>query len=162
MTDVPPTEQQQALIADRQAKLIWDTLTDLQQQYVIARLGVKTDTAACKLIGISCQVASNWPEKPIINEYVRYMRRNARDAAMKILTESMIEAANVLRRALRTRARITAAKDILDRGGLPAVTRQEITGNDGGPIEVRAVDYRNGIAEVAPRSISDSDKSGQE
>lgn len=42
------------------------------------------------------------------------------------------------------------------------IERAEVTGANGGPvqaqqtIEVRAIDYRNGLANLAPRSVSDS------
>lgn len=34
--------------------------------------------------------------------------------------------------------------------------RQELTGADGGPIQVKAVDYRTSIAALAPRPMGDS------
>lgn len=145
-----------------QAEAIWNSLSDLQQQFIIVRFGCKSDTIAAKEIGTTVQATSNWPEKPLINEYMRWMRRQARDGAIKIIQESMIEAASVLRRALKTRSRITAAKDILDRGGLAPTMRHELSGLNGGAIEVKAVDYRNGITTLAPGSVSDSDTSGEE
>lgn len=160
---MPPTEQVNIPITtSEQAEAAWNNFSDLQQQFIIVRFGCKNDATAAREIGITNQTVAMWIEKPLMSEYIRWMRRQARDGAVKIIQESMIEAASVLRKALRTRSRITAAKDILDRGGLPAVSRQEIGGIAGGPIEVKAVDYRNGIAEVAPRSVSDSDTSGKE
>lgn len=39
--------------------------------------------------------------------------------------------------------------------------RTEISGPAGGPLEIQAIDYRAGLAEIAPRSISDSDASSE-
>lgn len=160
MTDRPTTEQPP--LTEKQAQAIWNSLTVVQRQFVIARLIAKNDAAACKAVGIQPSAASNWGAyKQDIDRYVIYQRANALQAAKFILAESTLEAVGVLVKELRGRRRITAAKEILDRAGLPAITRQELTGLNSGPIEVKAVDYRNGIAEVAPRSISDSDTPGE-
>lgn len=37
----------------------------------------------------------------------------------------------------------------------------ELSGPDRGPIEVRAIDYRAAIANLAPGSVGDSDESGE-
>lgn len=39
---------------------------------------------------------------------------------------------------------------------------QEISGKDGGPIEVKAIDYRTSLAAVAPGSVGDSEAPGQD
>lgn len=146
----------------QQAKEVWDSLSDLQRQFVIARLGSKTDTAAAKLIGVPVQSVSNWGGiKEQIDAYIKYCRNNAVAAAQQILTESLIEASSVLRHELKGRRRMTAAKEILDRGGLPATTRQELGGVNGGAIGVKYVDYRNGIATTEAGPIPDSDPSGE-
>lgn len=41
------------------------------------------------------------------------------------------------------------------------VQRQELSGPDGGPIGVKAVDYRDGIAALAPGPMDDSEPSGE-
>lgn len=139
-----------ASLTTEQAEQIWNSLSDLQQQFVIARLSVKNDTLAAKAIGITVQSAANWPEKPLINTYVTYLRCNARKTAEKIIVESMVEAAGVLRHELKGRRRMMAAKEILDRGGLPAVSRREISGPEGHPIELSWLEQlkRAGIDEL--------------
>lgn len=136
--------------------------TDIQRQYIAARLRTKTDVDAYKMIGLK---SAHWPEKPLVDAYIKYLREHAKDTAVKMITDATIEAAAKLIEALDGRKitprQMEAIEQILDRGGVTKVTRQEITGANAGPIEVRAVDYRNGITEVAPRSIPDSDTPGE-
>lgn len=44
--------------------------------------------------------------------------------------------------------------------GIDAPTKGELTGKDGGPIEVRGFDYAASITALAPRSMGDSEPSG--
>lgn len=156
------TEQPKSQTEDERMAIVWRDMSPLHRQFVIERLTCRTDAEACRRLGISQGALSNSPMKKLIDEYIIYQQRNALAAARQVLVESTLEAVGALRKRLKGRQGLTAAKEILDRAGLPTISRQEIGGVNGGPIEVKAVDYRTGIAEVAPRSISDSDASGEE
>jgi len=99
----------------------------------------------------------------MIDAYIEHKRRNVRDAALFVMQESMLKAVGVFVEKLESgdaETAMVAAREILNRAGLPAVNRQEISGVSGGAIEVKAVDYRTGITALAPGSIPDSDTSG--
>lgn len=130
--------------------IIWGSMSDIQRQFVVARLLAKSDAEACRKINISISCAANWPSKELIHKFIDYQRRDVLNAARLVLAESTLDAVEVLRNKLVGRQALTAAKEILDRAGLPAITRQEISGPSGAAIEVKAVDYRNGITALKP------------
>jgi hypothetical protein len=134
MTDTHPIEQP---ISDSQhAQIIWDNLSDTQRQFVTARLIVKSDTLACQIVGIRPHAAAIWAQKKLIDQLIAYKRAEALQAAKFVLIEASLEAAGVLVKELHGKKRLIAAKEILDRTGLPAVSKQELSSGDN-PIIVR-------------------------
>lgn len=55
--------------------------------------------------------------------------------------------------------RLQAAIYIIDRTEGKPKERHELTGNNGGPLEVKAIDYSSSITPLAPGSVGDSEPS---
>ena len=117
---------------------ILEGLTTEQVRYVTKRPFVRYDYEAAKAVGVAPETVSRWKNKADIDEAVRLMCFDGVIAAGVLLHRFLPEAAQELVAELahkRADIRQRAAKEILDRGGLPATSKTEVTGKDGGPVE---------------------------
>lgn len=117
---------------DSRAAEILDRATDIQQDYVIARLTHPNTAAAARAIGLTRSAPSHWDNLPELEEAVHILRRDAIEAARLALQGLALEAVQTLKGALggKSTASVNAANSILDRIGLPKQTAVEVAGSD--------------------------------
>jgi hypothetical protein len=122
---------------DPRAQEILDNATNIQQDYVVARLTHPNSSAAARALGLNRSSPHNWDNLEELEEAVAILRRDAVEAAQLVLAELMIKAVAALGEALKDKShRVAAARAILDRGGLPAQANVDVT-SGGEPIKVQ-------------------------
>lgn len=122
-----------------------DGLTEKQQAFVVEYLKCFNATVAAKKAGYSQKTAysigSELLNKPEIAQVIENHKKELIQELQNQFVVDAIMAKNVLLQILNdknasNRDRITAAKDLLDRAGFAPTTKQEITGGDGGVIQI--------------------------
>jgi len=107
-------------------------LTSDQLRYLAIRPFVRFDKEAAKEIGLAAETVSRWDNKSLIDEAVKLMAEDGVIVASEILSRYMPQAAREIAEELshrRVDIRYRAAKEILDRGGLPAARQVEHSGD---------------------------------
>lgn len=145
---------------------ILKTLTTDQLKFVAIRPTVRFDHEAAAAIGLHRTSVARWDNKSDIDEAVRLMLLDGVMVAREILRRSLSKAAAEIVDELDHKGvniRHMAAVEILDRVMGKPTQKQEISGVGNKPIalEVKGVDYRAAIANLAPRSMGDSPASGE-
>jgi predicted transcriptional regulator len=88
-----------------------------------------SNTQIAQIVGISRNQVSEQLEKPQTQELLTLLRTNLTNAALELLESYTIEAIQALADVLRTseddNVRIKAAAEILDRAGIPKISRSE-------------------------------------
>lgn len=88
-----------------------------------------SNTQIAQMVGISRNQVAQQLEKPTTQELLILLRTNLTNAALELLESYTIEAIQALADVLRTseddNVRIKAASEILDRAGIPKVSRSE-------------------------------------
>lgn len=111
--------------------------TDSQRRYVLARLTLDP-APAMRSIGLNDKTRFTWANKEDLERAARLLQMDAIEAARLKLGELALKAVAALEDALGVgSSRVAAANSILDRIGLPATQKREISGPDGGPIAVK-------------------------
>ena len=144
---------------DPRVQEILDNASDIQQEYVIARLTCTDSAKACRKIGISRSSPCHWPNREELEEAVQLLRRDAVEAARLALRDLAVEAVRTLARAMNGKggAAVNAAKEVLDRtmGKVEQSHRVKGIGEGGAIVLTWGDDNARPIAGPAPRS-SDS------
>jgi hypothetical protein len=121
------------------------TLTAQQLRFVSARVDCRYDYEAAEAIGLRREAPSRWDNKEDVDEVVHLMLQDGVMVAREILRRSTAKAAQEIADELEHRSvavRHKAAKDILDRNIGNAPAKHEVTGRDGGPVEMSLSDWR--------------------
>lgn len=129
---------------DPQVQEILDRATDIQQDYVVARLTYPNTAQAARSLGLSRSAPSHWENLEELEEAVHILRKDAIDAARLALQGLALEAVDTLKRAMggKSTAAVNAANSILDRVGLPKQSQvtQDVNVSGGYPVVV----FQNG------------------
>jgi hypothetical protein len=102
-----------------------------QVKWVLRRLTSKTDAEAAKAIGISPETVSRWKQTAPLDEAVSLLLKDSVAGAQRILQQALQDAAQVTVDALHdkgARNGLPAAKEIMDRAGMPTVQKQGVDG----------------------------------
>jgi hypothetical protein len=138
---------------DPRVQEILDKATDLQEDYVIARLTHPDAAKAARSLGLHKSTIYKWHNFDDLEEAVTLLRRDAVEAARLALKDLAVDAVQALARALTGKGStaVNAANSILDRIGLPKQSQVEHsgTGEDGaiivkGYVTVSPDDWSNG------------------
>lgn len=120
---------------DERVQEILDNATDIQHEYVIARLTHRDPAKAARALGLNRSTPHNWDNLPRLEEAVRLLRRDAIEAARMALQALAVDAVATLGGVMggKSTAAINAANSILDRVGLPKQSdvKHSGTGEDG-------------------------------
>ena len=141
---------------------MWCLATIAEQiRYAIARRESKSITDACAAIGMSRAAFYKWPEEErvLIDEAVRLMARDGLVTAMHLRRRALAEAMAVKVAGLRSkdeRVRQATATELIEWELGKATQRNEVTGKDGGPLEMVWDDGR----EVTPFASRPTDGLG--
>jgi HEAT repeat protein len=114
---------------------LWESFSDTQRQFCVARSSCTSDAQAAKGIGISPSTARNWPKKKEVDRAIYLMISDRKDSAMVMLQAGLGRAVDVLLAGLSDkspRIRQIAAQDLLDRvqgRSIQRVAPIEIEGN---------------------------------
>ena len=117
--------------------------TSDQLAYLAIRPFVRWDKDAAETMGVSPETISRWENKADVDDALRLMRLDGVIVAGEILRQHVPLAANELANQVAHRnvtIRHKAATEILDRAMGKAITRAEISGPDGRPIETKDAD----------------------
>jgi len=116
---------------------ILDRATDVQQDYVGARLTQPSTAAAARAIGLNRSTPAHWDNLEELEEAVQILRKDAIEGARLALVGLALEAVQTLKGALggKSTAAVNAANSILDRVGLPKRLWHEGSG-EGGAIPI--------------------------
>ena len=114
---------------DPRVEEILSRATDSQRRYVRARLIEDSIPKAARAIGLTRTAPHQWPNLDELEEAVGILYNDVIQAAKLALEDLALEAVQALGRAVRGKGgnSITAAKAILDRIGLPAMSNVDIT-----------------------------------
>lgn len=108
--------------------------TPIQIRWVLERLKCKSDRDAARKVGVSESAMFHWPNKAQLDDAVKALLMDGVEQARLVLRNACGDAAETLVRFLATKQGVEAAKAILDRAGLPAVSKQEHSGPGGQPL----------------------------
>lgn len=100
-------------------------LTPAQLEYVHTRVLTESNKEAAELCGLHFTTIANWPS--YVNDVVELLRLDILSAARIKLERAAYKAAKALEDELGKPLSVHAAKDILDRVGLRAPARVDIT-----------------------------------
>jgi hypothetical protein len=109
-----------------------------QLRYIAIRFEYPTKKEAAEAIGLEADTIYHWPKE--VDEALRLIACEAEVAARSILKQSLIKAAMVKVSGLDSkdeRIRQSSATEVLDRQLGKAVSRQEITGAEGGAMVIK-------------------------
>jgi hypothetical protein len=119
------------------------TFTPTQLDFVAVRMTAHKDKEAAEQIGISPDVVYAWPNKQDVNEAVRLAKLDGVTVAREKLTRLASKAVDAIEETIDSdtnSARLSASLAVLDRVGIPEVKRTELSGADGGPINLVGID----------------------
>ena len=133
-------------MVDTRVKEILATATDTQRRYVRARLMNDSIPKAAHAIGLTRTAPHQWPNLDDLEEAVGILYNDIIEAAKLALEGLALEAVQALREALKGRSKVSAAKAILDRIGLPAMSQLDVT-SGGEPLKATVYIPDNGRAD---------------
>jgi len=118
-----------------------DQLEDQRLDYVMARSRVNSDAQGYRDANIPKATFYSWAEdeRKRLNDLAQRVKREVATRALMILQEAAEQAAKVKVEGLKNRndnIKQAAASEILDRIIGKPTQRQEVTGKDGGPVEM--------------------------
>lgn len=118
------------------------TLTTQQLDFVAVRMYVKTDKEAAERLDVAEPTVYGWPNKKDVNEAVRLAKMDGVNIAREKLKRLASKAVDTIDAAMGDKEKpgLNAALAVLNRVGLPEVTRVEATGAEGGPIQLIGID----------------------
>jgi len=102
---------------NKQVEQILSNASNLQLDWIAARVHTKTDTEASKIVGIHPKTPiTKWENKPDLDMAVHLLKREAVEGTIYALEHLALEAVHALGEALKDkRYRVQAAKEILSR-----------------------------------------------
>lgn len=114
----------------RHVKLLPQEVPHVEDMVVILKLANYSRIDISRIIGISRDQVAEMLAKPAVLEKLVMLRQAIPGAAIELLQDFMIEAVMVLVDVMRnnnsgSKERIQAAEAVLDRGGMPKLSRQE-------------------------------------
>jgi len=103
--------------------------TDVQRRFVVQRLapGCIDAAKAARALKLNVSTPHKWPNLEELEEAVTLLQLEKVEAAAMVMQELALDAVDALKRALRGKSSVSAAKAILDRAGLPAQTNVDVT-----------------------------------
>lgn len=114
---------------NKPTKLLPVEIPHVQNLVAILKLANYSRNQISSVIGISRDQTSEFLADPHVLDQITFLRARIPQAAIEILEGYMIEAllvyVDVIRSSEDDKLRIMAASEILDRGGVPKVSRQE-------------------------------------
>ena len=116
---------------------VWQSLNHNQKRYVLARLDFPTKKEAAKAIDIEPNTVYRWGDE--VEQAIDLLRNDISNAAIEIITQATAKAAIVKVDGLDScdeKVRQAAATEILDRNLGRPVQRNELTGAEGGGINI--------------------------
>lgn len=133
------------------------------------KLEGRTYREMSKEMGFAVSTIKGWFREPIINNALREMTEDVMDSIRAKLVRGAETAANTLVRMSKSEdispTVFYAARDILDRVGLKAGSKVELTGPGGGPIQIEHnvnIKDKKRILEAALRAVEVLDEEGNE
>jgi len=110
--------------------------TDVQRRFVVQRLapGCIDAAKAARALKLNVSTPHKWPNLEELEEAVTLLQLEKVEAAAMVMQELALDAVDALKRALKGKSSVSAAKAILDRIGLPAQSAVDIT-SGGQPIQ---------------------------
>lgn len=117
------------------ARDILEAATPEQVRWVLARLDVTTDMEASRRAGIHPNTPYKWENKGDLDRAVALLLADAAEHAAAILRDAAPDAAQALAAAVKDkRQRVQAATAILDRVGVSATQKHEVSAPGGRPL----------------------------
>jgi len=115
-----------------------------QLKFVAARIYTRSDAAAAREANLPSSTVYGWDNKADVDRAVQLAQLDGVNIAVERLRRLIDKAVDVLEDEMggkRNSKRLEAAIEVLDRVMGKALQRQEITGEDGGPIELTVVEH---------------------
>jgi len=113
----------------KQTRLTEGEIPHVKQMLVVLQLAGYNHTQKARIVGISRDQVREMLEDPAVQEMLVLLRERIPEAALELLQGYMIEAiqaiVDVMRRSTDDATVIRAAADLLDRGGLPKLSKSE-------------------------------------
>jgi hypothetical protein len=113
----------------KQTRLLAGEIPHVKQMLVVLQLAGYNHTQKARIVGISRDQVREYLADPAVEEMLVILRERIPDAALELLQGYMIEAVqaivDVMRRSGDDKTVIQAAADLLDRGGLPKLSKSE-------------------------------------
>ena len=124
---------------------ILKSATDIQRRFVVQRLAPDCIDAAkaARALKLNVSTPHKWDNLEELEEAVTLLQLEKVEAAAMVMQELALDAVDALRRALKGKSAVSAAKAILDRIGLPAQSAVDIT-SGGEPIKATIYIPENG------------------
>jgi len=124
---------------------ILKSATDIQRRFVVQRLAPDCIDAAkaARALKLNVSTPHKWDNLDDLEEAVTLLQLEKVEAAAMVMQELALDAVDALRRALKGKSAVSAAKAILDRIGLPAQSAVDIT-SGGEPIKATIYIPENG------------------
>ena len=112
-------------------------------------------------LNVSRQAVNMWAAEPETKDGLRELQAHVREAiarqSVPLISEAVQVVAEVMRQAESDGDRLKAANSILDRFGLGKGSTVQLTGADGGPVEVQAApsisDVRTFLDKLPPSEL---------
>ena len=113
----------------RSTKLIPAEIPHVKQMIVVLQLAGYNHTQKARIVGISVDQVREMLKDPAVEEMLVMLRERIPEAALELLQGYMIEGVqaivDVMRRSQDDATVIRAAADLLDRGGIPKLSKSE-------------------------------------
>jgi hypothetical protein len=113
----------------KHVKLLPAEVPHVEQMVAILKLANYSQVQIARIIGISREQVKGMLDSPKLQKEIALLREKIPAAAIELLQDLMIEAvityADVMRTSDDDAIRIRAAGEILDRGGMPKLSKQE-------------------------------------
>lgn len=121
---------------DARVQEILKSATDIQRRYVVQRLAPDCIDAAkaARALKLNVSTPHKWPNLEELEEAVTLLQLEKVEAAAMVMQELALDAVEALKKALKGKSAVSAAKAILDRIGLPAQSAVDVT-SGGEPIK---------------------------
>lgn len=117
---------------------LWQSLSHNQRRFAVAMLECNTKAEAAKAIDLKPDTVYRWGDE--VDEVIDLMTLSAQETAVSMLTQALHKAVMVKLAGMDekdAKIRQDAASEIIDRVLGKAMQRSEVSGPDGGAIEVR-------------------------
>lgn len=116
---------------------LWQGLTHNQRRFAVAMLECSNKKEAAELVGLTPQTVYRWPET--IDKVVEYLLADVTGSVTDILHSNAVKAAMIKVGGLdasEEKTRLETASEVLDRVIGRPTAKTELSGPDGGAIEI--------------------------